>query len=114
MIRFIKTCLGFGKALGFCPEPKFNDEDAKAIRAFLRSPAGLKLKMWMRHLVTVQNEIATQDGTPAQCGFARGYKSFYQIFGYFIETDSATTQPEQGHYEAPEDGDLGDLDHLAP
>lgn len=76
-MRKLKAILAFIRNQEWVEEPKWLDEDEKALTAFLASPAGRKLSLILLNLTVRQNANAVlKEGhkLAEACGYAKGFR----------------------------------------
>lgn len=76
-MRKLKAILAFIRNQEWVEEPKWLDEDEKALTAFLTSPAGRKLSLILFNLTVRQNANAVlKEGQKLAeaCGYAKGFR----------------------------------------
>lgn len=109
MKRLLHAILTFTRVVRLPKQVEWNNEDAAALAAFLRSTAGTKLLHVSLTRVVQFNEWATIQANPNACGQAVGFKSAHALLLSLAGAQSSN--PEQS---ADTNGAAGPLDNLRP
>ena len=76
-MRKLKAALAFIRDQEWVDEPKWLEEDEKALTAFLGTPTGKRLSLILLNLTLRQNASAVMkklDGLADACGYAKGFR----------------------------------------
>ena len=76
-MRKLRALVAFLRNQEWVNEPKWTDEDGKALTSFLQTPAGMKLSRILLNLTVRQNSSAVQknpDALAQSCGYAMGFR----------------------------------------
>lgn len=76
-MRKLRAILAFIRHQDWVNEPKWLEEDEKALTAFLGTPAGRKLSLILLNLTLRQNASAvmkSKDALAEACGYAKGFR----------------------------------------
>ena len=76
-MRKLKAALAFIRHQEWVNEPKWEDEDEKALTAFLGTPTGKRLSLILLNLTLRQNASAVMKDTQKlaeACGYAKGFR----------------------------------------
>lgn len=94
--------------------PAWDEEDQLELAKFLTSTTGQRLKQALIATIADQNERAVAEGTPAACGRAQGYRTFWALWEHL--SSNYAERPADGlqYASAGYHGPLADLAHLSP
>jgi hypothetical protein len=76
-MRKLRAILSFLRHQQWVDEPRWTEEDGKALTSFLQTPAGRRLSRILLNLTVRQNSSAVQkkpDALAQACGYAMGFR----------------------------------------
>ena len=79
MIRWLKAAYNAARHIQWVEEPKWDDDDARALTSFMRSPHGIKLAAVLRNMTIRNNASAVQKANLTTCGFALGFRAAVSV-----------------------------------
>lgn len=74
MIRFVRAFMAALK-VGWVDEPKWEEDDAKALSAFMRSTSGVRMAAILRNMTIRQDATSVAKANLTACGFAVGFRA---------------------------------------
>ena len=75
MIRWLRSCYNAARHVAWVDEPKWEEDDAKALTAFMRSPSGVRMAAILRNMTIRQDATAVSKADLTACGFAVGFRA---------------------------------------
>jgi len=75
MIRWLRSCYNAARHVAWVDEPKWEEDDAKALTAFMRSPSGVRMAAILRNMTIRQDATAVAKANLTACGFAVGFRA---------------------------------------
>jgi hypothetical protein len=114
MTRFLhrlRAAWLFARHGGWCPQPEWTADDREALRRFLATEAGSKLRLILMSHIAAANEKAAMTATPFECGWACGYRG---LWAWFQSLSLSPAGAEPGTSEEAEPGVAADFAHLHP
>jgi hypothetical protein len=108
-MRTIRAILNFLRAVRIPKQVEWTQEDTGAIRLFLGTTTGAKVRNLLLGNIVSYNEYAANKADPKTCGEAVGFKTAYS---YLISLAGA--QSSKSEQPADTNGMAGPLDHLRP
>jgi hypothetical protein len=76
-MRKLRAILAFIRNQEWVEEPKWLDEDERALKSFMGTPAGQKLSLILLNLTLRQNAAAVmkkEEALAEACGYAKGFR----------------------------------------
>ncbi len=104
----------FATHTGFCPAPRWQDEDREALRRFLGTSTGAKLRMLLKAYIATANERAAMRAANPHVasfegGWACGYRGLFSQFEFLSQPAAGA-----GTHEHAAPGVEAGLEHLHP